>query len=774
MSRAGKSRNADSGEHPTASADVAPAPAAARPRTRKKPPAEAPRIEPPVEPPRLGAGSPSPLGATPTGQGVNFALYAGHAHEVELCIFDAAGTETRLLLHHRSGNIWHGLLPGHGAGLRYGYRVHGPYEPAHGLRHNPAKLLLDPYAKKIVGDVTWSNALYAYDVNAPAPTDAGEGDGAVDGAEGEGVPANPPPKDEVINTEDSAPGMPRCEVVDDAFDWGDDHAPRVPWRDTVFYELHVKGFTQQLHDVPEALRGTYAGLASDEAIAHMKHLGVTSVELLPVHAFVQDQRLVEAGLRNYWGYNTIGFFSPEMSYCANGGLDEFKGMVKRLHAAGLEVILDVVYNHTAEGNHLGPTLSFKGIDNCEYYRLSHEDRRFYVDYTGTGNTLDTHEPIVLRLVLDSLRYWVQQMHVDGFRFDLCSALARSENAFDLRSSFLAAIAQDPVLSQVKLIAEPWDIGSYNVGGFPHGWAEWNGKYRDTVRAFWRGDEGVLAEFARRLCGSDDLFAHNGRSPTESVNVITVHDGFTLRDLVSYNEKHNEANGEDNRDGESHNTSWNCGVEGDTDDPEINALRERQQRNLLATLFVSQGTPLLLAGDELGRTQGGNNNGYCQDSPISWLDWQAEQGARLLPFVRGLMALRRELPALRRTTFFTGRPGADGIKDITWINAAGVEMVDEEWMKPIARSAGQVICGKQTGALDNEGQPVNSDSVLILFNAYHDELPFVLPPHRGEHWTLRLDTAHDEGLDAEFGRAEWRAGDTYPMAGRSVVLMTQAV
>ncbi len=696
----------------------------------------------------LLAGSPQPLGATAMNRGVNFALYASRAQRVELSLFDAEGRETaRLPMHHKSGNVWHGFLKGHGVGTRYGYRVHGPYEPSQGLRFNPAKLLLDPYARKIVGEVKWAPALYAY-------------------------PLNGEEEDLAVNDEDSAPFMPLCEVVDHRFDWGNDKPPRVPWRDTVFYELHVKGFTKLFDAVPEHLRGTYAGLASDEAIAYLKDLGVTSVELLPVHAFVQDQRLVEMGLRNYWGYNSIGFFAPEMSYCATGTLAEFKGMVKHLHAAGLEVILDVVYNHTAEGNHLGPTLSFKGIDNSSYYRLSAEEPRFYADVTGTGNTLNSHMPVTLRLIMDSLRYWVQEMHVDGFRFDLASALGRSQTDFDHCSSFFAAVGQDPVLSQVKLIAEPWDVGlgGYQVGGFPHGWAEWNGKYRDAVRAYWRGDEGALAEFAKRLCGSADLYEHVGRSPSESVNIITVHDGFTLRDLVSYNEKHNEANGEDNRDGESHNHSWNCGAEGETDDAEINALRERQQRNLLATLFVSQGTPLLLAGDELGRTQRGNNNTYCQDNELNWLDWHNPQAERLRPFVKMLIALRKELPALRRTSFLTGIPDKDGKKDIAWINADGLEMQDEEWLSPIARSAGAVLCGLQTGLIDEDGRTLDSDSVLILVNAYHEDLPFVLPPHRSDRWMLRLDTAV-EG-DA-FERSEWMAGEAYAMRGRSLVLMTQA-
>jgi glycogen operon protein len=594
--------------------------------------------------------------------------------------------------------------------------------------------------------LTWSNAQYAYHLE--------DDDG-----------------DLTFNSDDSAPGMPKCVVVDERFDWGDDKPPRVPWSDTVFYEVHVKGFTQRHPDIPAALRGTYAGMASAEAIAHFKGLGVTSVELLPVHAFVDDQHLVEAGLRNYWGYNSIGFFAPDMRYSATGTLDEFKGMVKLLHAAGLEVVLDVVYNHTAEGNHFGPTLSFKGIDHPVYYRLSSEDRRYCVDYTGTGNTLNAEQPIVVRLIMDSLRYWVQQMHVDGFRFDLASALGRNEAGFDAHSSFFAAIAQDPVLSQVKLIAEPWDATDrgYRVGGFPTGWAEWNGRYRDDMRAFWRGDDGTLANFANRLCGSADLYQHDGRSPLDSVNVITVHDGFTLRDLVSYNDKHNEANGEENRDGESHNISWNCGAEGDTEDAEINALRERQQRNLLATLFVSQGTPLLLGGDELGRTQHGNNNAYCQDNELSWFDWHLPQTEILQPFVRKLIALRRSLPALRRTGFFTGMANEDGKADISWCNTAGLEMQTEEWDQAEARSAGVVLCGRQTGQQSADGEPMHSDSVLILVNGFHEAQPFVLPPHRGTQWTVRLDTAFAEGVPVQH---DWSAGDAYPMAGRSLVLLTQ--
>ena len=700
--------------------------------------------------PRLEIGRHYPLGSTWDGQGTNFALYSSEAEGVELCLFDESGTQQThcLTLRRRTGNVWHGYLRGVGPGTRYGWRVLGPYRPEDGLRCNAAKLLLDPYARKIVGSIEWCSALYAYDL------DSDEGDFA-------------------FNPEDSAPYMPKCEVVDESFDWGEDQPPLVPWADTVFYEVHVKGFSKLLDSLPEALRGTYGALASDVAIAHFKALGVTSIELLPIHTFVDDQRLVESGLRNYWGYNTIGFFAPDLRYSMTGTLAEFKGMVKLLHAAGLEVILDVVYNHTGEGNHLGPTLSFKGIDNTTYYRLSAEDPRHYHDVTGTGNTLNTFAPEVLTLVMDSLRYWVTEMHVDGFRFDLAVALGRGAYHFDTCSSFFAAVAQDPVLSRVKLIAEPWDVGEggYRVGGFPVGWAEWNGRYRDAVRSFWRGDEGALPEFAQRLCGSADLFAHNGRDPTDSINFVTVHDGFTLRDLVSYNHKHNEANLEDNRDGESHNNSWNCGVEGFSDDPEVHKLRARQQRNLLATLFVSQGTPLLLAGDELNRTQQGNNNAYCQDSPISWIDWSDPGAPEMFAFVQRMTALRRELPALRRTTFLNGwADETDGKRDISWINADGLEMDEAEWMKPIARSAGAVLCGHMTGEIDDDGNPVRSHSVLILFNAYHEDLPFVLPPHRGTRWTLRLDTTL--GAEEAPERDEWEAGEVYTMTGRSLVLMTQ--
>jgi glycogen operon protein len=694
----------------------------------------------------LQAGQPHPLGATWDGSGTNFALHSSVAEKVELCLFDPDDrTETaRVEVPHRTGHVWHAYLPDCKPGTLYGYRVHGPYRPEEGLRCNAAKLLLDPYARNIVGDFRWSNALYAY------PHDA-------------------PEQDLARNDEDSAPFMPRCQVVDDRFDWGDDKPPRIPWRDTVIFELHVKGYTQKHPDVPPKLRGTYAGLASAEAIAHCKRLGITAVELLPVHVFADDHRLVDMGLVNHWGYNSIGFFAPAQRYNASGTLAEFKGMVKLLHAAGIEVILDVVYNHTAEGNHLGPTLGFKGIDNATYYRLA-DDPRYYFDVTGTGNTFDSHLPVALRVIMDSLRYWVQEVHVDGFRFDLASALGRRESEFHWCANFFAAIAQDPVLAPVKLIAEPWDIGEggYQVGGFPPGWAEWNGRYRDTVRAFWRGDENMLGEFAQRLSGSRDLYDHDGRAPTDSVNIVTVHDGYTLRDLVSYNDKHNEANREDNRDGHDNNLSWNCGVEGPTDDPAINALRERQQRNFLATLFVSQGTPLLLAGDELGRTQQGNNNAYCQDNDISWVDWKLPQAERLRPFVERLTALRRELPALRRTRFLTGEPGPDGVKDVTWFNPGAVEMGEADWAGP-ARSVAMMLCGRQTGELDDAGQPRPSASVLLLFNAHHEALPFDLPSLRDGGWTARIDTARDDGTPA---RIEWRGGDTVTVEGRSLMVLMQ--
>jgi len=565
--------------------------------------------------------------------------------------------------------------------------------------------------------------------------------------------------------------MPKCEVVDPAFTWGDDHPPRTPWKDTVIYEAHVKGLTLLHPDVPPQLRGTYAGLATASLIEHLRRLGVTAIELLPVHTFIDDKRLVEMGLRNYWGYNSMGFFAPEMRYSASGTLGEFKTMVKALHAACIEVILDVVYNHTAEGNHLGPTLSFRGIDNRVYYRLD-ENPRYYKDYTGTGNTLATIHPIVLRLIFDSLRYWVQEMHVDGFRFDLASTLAREEHAFDQFGSFLDIARQDPVLSEVKLIAEPWDVGDggYQVGGFPPGWSEWNGRYRDAVRSFWKGDGGLVGELASRLSGSSDIFGGSGRPPTASVNFITAHDGFTLRDLVSYNEKHNEANGEGNRDGESHNRSWNCGVEGPTDDPQIRALRLRQMRNFIATLFFSQGVPMLLAGDELGRSQGGNNNAYCQDNEISWVHWLLDGEAQALhAFTQRAIALRNKHPLFRRRTFFRGRAVHESeAKDIVWLNPDGREMTDEEWSQGFARCLGAHLSGRGLTERDEHGKPVEDDDLMLLVNAHHDAIPFKLPAAgNASVWFVRLDTDTDDGTPA---RESFEPDSEYPLQGRSLVLL----
>jgi isoamylase len=697
----------------------------------------------------LEAGHPHPLGAQWDGEGVNFALYSRHAHRIELCLYAPDGQEIRRVdLTRRCHEVWHIYLRGCTPGVLYGFRVHGPFEPEAGHRFNPAKLVLDPYAKAIRGPLEWTPALYGYDMEAEEA-------------------------DLSVNSDDSAPFCFKSEVVDERFDWGDDRPLRTPWRDTVFYEVHVKGFTQRHPGVPEALRGTYAGLASPAAINHLKQLGVTAVELLPIHAFVDDQRLVEAGLRNYWGYNTLGFFAPEPRYSASGRIDEFKQMVKALHEAGLEVILDVVYNHTAEGNQLGPTLCFKGIDNAVYYRLSPEAPRMYVDYTGTGNTLNSQHPVVLRLIMDSLRYWVTEMHIDGFRFDLASTLGRTASEFDLFSSFFATLAQDPVLSKVKLIAEPWDLGEggYRVGGFPTGWAEWNGRYRDAVRDFWRGQDSTVAELSRRICGSSDLYQHSGRCPNDSVNLVTVHDGFTLRDLVSYNEKHNEANREDNNDGESHNRSWNCGAEGETDDPDVQALRLRQQRNLLTTLLISQGTPLLLGGDEIGRSQGGNNNGYCQDSEISWYDWDLTPDQRgMLGFVQRLIALRKGQPALRRHQFLTGEKDDHGHRDVTWFNPSAREMTPRAWEKPALRTVAAMFCGRHTGAEDVQGGQGDAESLLILINGHHEKVAFTLPAHfRQKDWTACIDTAGHEGEPAQ---RDWRAGQVYPLAERSMVVFTQ--
>ncbi|WP_082522089.1 glycogen debranching protein GlgX [Ramlibacter sp. Leaf400] len=692
--------------------------------------------KPPLEaqlPDHCEPGRPWPLGATLTAQGVNFAVYSSVAEKVELCLFDRTGTREvrRLPLPCRSDDVWHGFVPGLPAGTRYGLRVHGPYQPQDGLRCNPHKLLLDPYAKALDRPLRGGAWQYAYTLGGPA-------------------------RDLAMDLVDNAPGAAKCVVLDDAFDWGDDRRPEVPMEDTVFYEVHVRGFTKLMDEVPHGLRGTFSGLASEPALAHLKRLGVTSVELLPVHAFNDERRLIDLGLANYWGYNTVAFFAPEPRYCAGNDANDFKRMVKTLHAAGLEVILDVVYNHSCEGNHLGPTLFLKGIDNPSYYRLVPEDRRYYNDVTGTGNTLDISHPATLRLMMDSLRYWVEEMHVDGFRFDLAPAVARNGNyEFDHRSPFLAAAAQDPVLQKVKLIAEPWDIGDngYQVGGFPAGWSEWNGRYRDSVRDFWRGEDGAVQEFAARLSGSADIFSPSRRRPIASVNLVTVHDGFTLEDLVSYNEKHNEANFEDNRDGEGHNRSWNCGAEGPTDDEDVLALRERQKRNFIATLFCSRGVPLLLGGDEMSRTQGGNNNAYCQDNPVSWFDWSEERrNDPLIEFTSRLMALRRELPVLRDNRWPSGEQDDGGRSELAWFSVWGLPMTEEEWTNPSVRCIAVLFDGKFT-PVDGRASP----SVLLLFNASDEEVIFTLPEVPGiQEWRVRVDTGQGHYPHEEAERVQPQA------------------
>ncbi len=696
-------------------------------------------------------GKPYPLGATWDGEGVNFALFSEHAEKVELCFFDAAGRREvqRITMKERTEQIWHCYLPEARPGLLYGYRVYGPYKPEEGHRFNPHKLLLDPYARNIVGSLRWSDALFGYQIGNKR-------------------------EDLSFDRRDSAGGMPKCKVIDPAFTWGEDRRPKIPWDDMVIYELHVRGFTMQHPDVPPALRGTYAGLTTAPVVDYLRRLGVTTVELMPVHSFVDDRYLVQKGLSNYWGYNTIGFFAPEARYSASGKVAEFKTMVKTLHSAGIEVILDVVYNHTAEGNHMGPTLSFRGIDNASYYRLVPDNPRYYNDYTGCGNTLNMQHPRSLQLIMDSLRYWVTEMHVDGFRFDLASALARELHEVDRLGAFFDIIRQDPVLSQVKLIAEPWDLGEggYQVGNFPIGWAEWNDKYRDTMRAYWKGDGGIIHEFATRLTGSSDLYGRGGRRPYSSINFIASHDGFTLHDLVSYNEKHNEANGEDNRDGHDHNLSWNCGVEGPTDDPQIKALREQQKRNMLATLFFSQGVPMLLAGDERGRTQRGNNNAYCQDNEISWLDWnEAPEREQLFEFTRRLIALRRAHPVFRRREFFQGRPIQGGAKDIVWLKPDGTEMSDEEWHHEFARCLGVYVSGQAMTETDERGRVLKDDDFVLLFNAHHEDLPFVLPQY-GEtpRWRVLIDSSRpDNGAEGEYA-----GGERYPLRARSLALLVQVV
>jgi glycogen operon protein len=695
---------------------------------------------------RIREGLPNPLGATWDGLGVNFALFSAHATKVELCLFDITGeTEIeRIELPEYTDEVWHGYVPDARPGTVYSYRVHGPYEPENGHRFNPNKLVLDPYALAVVGQIDWNPAVFGYKMET--------GD------------------DTTFDDRDSAPHVVKGQVIDPAFTWGRERAPRVPWNLSVIYELHAKGFTKQHPAVPEEFRGTYRGLAHPEVIRHIKSLGVTAIELMPIHTFVDDSYLIDKGLRNYWGYSTLNFFSAARRY-ANDPVfvgSEFKEMVARFHDAGIEVILDVVYNHTAEGNELGPTLSFKGIDNATYYRLLPDQRRYYINDTGTGNTVNLSHARTLQMVTDSLRYWVQEMHVDGFRFDLGTILAREPYGFDESSGFLDACRQDPILSSVKLIAEPWDCGpgGYQVGGFPPGWAEWNDRFRDTTRAFWKGDEGTLAEMATRLTASADKFNKRGRKPHASVNFITAHDGFTLNDLVSYNEKHNESNQEGNRDGHSDNRSWNHGVEGPTDDPEIVELRERQKRNMLATLLLAQGLPMILGGDEFGRTQNGNNNAYCHDDEIGWVDWNiTPDGEALIRFVQKLTRLRRTYPILRRERFLTGEFNEElGIRDATWLNAAGEEMTPEHWSDPNAHSFGVILDGRaQETGIRRRG----SDRTLFLvLNAYHDVVRFTLPPvPGGEGWTLMLDTNQPEAKDDRSFSFE----DEYDVTGRSVLL-----
>jgi isoamylase len=697
---------------------------------------------------RLWPGKPYPLGATWDGSGVNFALFSEHAEKVELCLFDekARREVQRVTLLAQTDLVWHVYLPEARPGLSYGYRVYGPYKPEDGHRFNPNKLLLDPYAKEIQNTLRWSDAHFGYKINSNRA-------------------------DLSFDRSDNARGMPKCRVIDPAFTWGDDRPPNTPWHDTIIYELHVKGFTQQHPEVPPRLRGTYAALASEPIVDHFRNLGVTAIELLPIHAFIDDRSLVERGLRNYWGYNSIGFFTPDSRYSSNGSVNEFKTMVKTLHASGIEVILDVVYNHTAEGNQLGPTLSFRGIDNTAYYRMAPDNLRYYMDYTGCGNTLNMMHPRVLQLIMDSLRYWVLEMHVDGFRFDLAAALARGLHEADRLGAFLDIIHQDPVLSQVKLIAEPWDLGAggYQVGNFPVGWTEWNGKYRDAVRDYWKGEGGVIGEVSYRFTGSSDLYEHSGRRPYASINFITAHDGFTLHDLVSYNHKHNEANGEKNCDGENHNRSWNCGIEGETDDPDIRTLRMRQKRNFLATLFLSQGVPMLLAGDEMGRSQQGNNNAYCQDNEISWLNWNLNKEDReLFNFVKNLIQLKKKHPSFHRRNFFQGH-SIKGKKDIVWLNPDGQEMGDQQWQHDFARSLGIYLAGSGIKECDTHGHLISDDDFLMLLNAHHEEIQFQLPDFIGDQtWQVLIDTI---STSVPLIAQNYCSGDRYPLQGRSVVLLT---
>jgi glycogen operon protein len=700
---------------------------------------------------KVSPGRPYPLGATWDGGGVNFALFSENATAVELCLFESVkvrGDAQRVPLAEQTDMVWHAYVPGVRPGQLYGYRVHGPYDPAVGHRFNPAKVVIDPYAKAVARPVRWDDAVFGYRIGDPAA-------------------------DLSLDERDSAMFSPLAAVIDPSFAWGGDRPPRRAWHETVIYEAHVKGLTARHPDIPPRLRGSYAAIGMPPVIEHLLRLGVTALELMPVHHHSYDRHLVERGLTNYWGYNTLSFFAPDLRYSAKkrplGSVREFKGMVRALHAAGIEVILDVVYNHTAEGNQLGPTLSLRGIDNAAYYRLAPENPRYYVDFTGCGNTLNMQHPRVLQLLMDSLRYWVVEMHVDGFRFDLASTLARELYEVDRLGAFFDIIHQDPVLSQVKLIAEPWDLGAggYQVGNFPVLWTEWNGRYRDCVRRFWRNDDSTVGELATRLAGSADLYAHNGRRPYASINFVTSHDGFTLQDLVSYDRKHNEANGEDNRDGENHNLSWNCGVEGPTDDPAIAALRERQKRNFIATLFLSQGVPMISGGDELSRTQQGNNNAYCQDNAISWTDWTADTTrCALLEFTCRMSRLMREHVVLRRRKFFQGRPihGAE-VKDVMWLRPDGLEMTEAEWNAAHVRSLGVRLSGDVIHEVDEDGEPVVGDTLLYLLNAAASPIEFTLPALvQHAHWECLIDTFGTEREGAQF-----EGGCQYPLGDRAVAV-----
>jgi isoamylase len=696
-------------------------------------------------------GKPYPLGAKYDGLGVNFALFSENAHGVDLCLFDNEGKETnRIKVIERTHNSWHLYIPGIKPGQLYGYRVHGPFDPGNGHRFNPNKLLIDPYAKAINGTGRWSDTLFGYQVGHEEA-------------------------DLSFSETDSGPFMPKCIVIDEVFEWDGDSQLKIPLNKTIIYEMHVKGFTKQCRKIPEEIRGTYAGLGHPETIKYLNRLGVNAVELMPVHQFINDRHLIENGLTNYWGYNSINFFSPHPDYCSLGRqgdqVNEFKSMVKDLHKAGIEVIIDVVYNHTGEGNQMGPTVSFRGIDNASYYRLVEEDKRFYMDYTGTGNTLNSVHPTILRLIMDSLRYWVTDMHVDGFRFDLATALAREFSDVDKWGSFFDVLHQDPILSQTKLIAEPWDIGEngYHVGNFPAGWMEWNGRYRDTIRDFWKGEDETLPEFAHRITGSSDLYLDDWRRPVASINFITAHDGFTLRDLVSYNDKHNEANKEDNRDGESHNRSWNCGVEGETDDENILKLRKKQIRNFLTSLFLSQGIPMLLAGDEMGRTQKGNNNTYCHDNELTWIDWE-NKDEELIEFVSGLIHLRLNHPVFCRTKWFKDEPiKGKNIKDIEWFLPEGETMSHEHWLTASAKSVGVFLAGEGIHSRDSKGNVIMDDNFYLMFNASESDVMFRMPGgDYGNPWKKIVDTA--QGYLDEEGKGQFGANEEIIVSKRSVMLL----